>query len=277
LISGKKINGGKFRLRVGDDYDEWRTNTFQQVWESQTPYVLLLQEDHQLVSNINDFQRFVLEVVSANVDVWQPSFFPEYHKNRKILEPIDIRSAESSMVADLDKRSWKKIEVIDKNYLISLVGLYKKDLCLTLLKSPHPFLRHYHPSTPFDFEQSQSQTWFLPIRYGLPKKEIMGCIDDDLSVPGSSLISRGLYSFDHERANPRKYLSENTNHNIKRIRFFLNRVDRSHYRYTIFRPIYDFLKLFFLLKNSIKKVPFTLMSLKASKKRNKNFKKIMNG
>ena len=55
------------------------------------------------------------------------------------------------------------------------------------------FMRCYPKQTPFNFEKRPHETFFLPIKYALPKYELFASIDDDHNEPGYSLQSRGLY------------------------------------------------------------------------------------
>jgi len=53
----------------------------------------------------------------------------------------------------------------------------------------------YRTNSPFNTERSilEIESQLLPIKIGVLKKEIFSCIEDDNTIPGSSLIKRGLY------------------------------------------------------------------------------------
>ena len=183
----------------GDEYQEWRTNTYLQVEEASTDYILFLQEDHALTCDESVFRSCIDEVIKYDVDVWQPSFFFEYYKNREMLAKKKCQDSDLNYIREISIEEWEAIPNGDKNYLISLVGLYKTELAKKFLVSNRPRIREYSSKLPFDFEQPQKEKWFLPIKYSLPRVEIFACIDDDLSIPHSSLIARGLHENDNIR------------------------------------------------------------------------------
>jgi hypothetical protein len=264
------------KLRIGDDYSEWRTNTLMQVCDSESAFVLFLQEDHQFVCGIDFFEQALKEVVQSEIDVWQPSFFQEYIKNREILEKLDKSSVdEISMRGKIERDLWRSYENSEKNYLISLVGLYKRELAIKFLKVNRPYIRHYNPSSPFDFEQNQGQEWFLPIYYGLPKFELLGCIDDDLSVPGSSLVARGLFKFDHERIKPKALEVQEFKYFYNLSKIFFEIIDKDKKRYSYLRIFYLLYNGFFEAKRNRHRFAFTLLGLRSFRRRKRDFREIM--
>jgi hypothetical protein len=106
-----------------------------------------------------------------------------------------------------------------KSYIISVCGIFKKNLFYRILSSNRPFLRRWSKFTPFDFEKRWDDTWILPIIYGIPKFEMFASIDDDNKHPGSSLISRGYYRKRITRAELLKIekLSSSRNKSLKLI------------------------------------------------------------
>ncbi len=54
-------------------------------------------------------------------------------------------------------------------------------------------LRRFPAYFPFDLEKGPDREDVLPLRITMPRQELFGCIDDDLDLPGSQLIKRGLY------------------------------------------------------------------------------------
>lgn len=265
----------RLKIRVGDEFNEWRLNTYVQVYNSKSDYILFLHEDHQFVAPPNLIQKAILEAAINDVDVWQPSFFHEYEKNRRILYEIGTDdSTDVSIYSDIDAKHWRAYGNDEKNYIISLVGLYKKNLALKFLKANRPLVRNFHPASPFDFEQNQSQTWFFPIKYGLPKKELMACIDDDLNVVGSSLIARGLHPFDHLRTSKQEEGFQHDSLYVEALRKFLRRLDQSNHRFILFRPLYSFVAFFRRITKSRRQFVFTFLGIISSKKRSSQFKKI---
>jgi hypothetical protein len=85
-----------------------------------------------------------------------------------------------------------------KRYLNSLVGVYSKSFFSKILFSKD-FVKLWPSKFPFDFERPVFDTWLLPYERAVSKKEIFAPIDDDQDVPGSSLISRGIYDDGYSR------------------------------------------------------------------------------
>jgi hypothetical protein len=54
-------------------------------------------------------------------------------------------------------------------------------------------LRRFPAYYPFDLEKGQDREDVLPLRVTMPRQELFACIDDDLDLPGSQLIKRGIY------------------------------------------------------------------------------------
>jgi len=84
-------------------------------------------------------------------------------------------------------------------------------------------LRRFPKETPFELEITNDRHYVLPIKLGVPKKELFVCIDDDLSRDGYSLIKRGLYSlnFDLDVLSGEQS-EENDDYIVKRISLMRN-------------------------------------------------------
>ena len=81
-----------------------------------------------------------------------------------------------------------------QGYIIGCTAFFSRELFKRILISDDERQAIKWPKeTPFDFEKSSYDRHWLPIRTGVPKKELFASIDDDSIAPGSSLISRGLY------------------------------------------------------------------------------------
>ena len=133
----------------------------------------------------------------------------------------------------LTKKNWKKIcKSGHSYYLISTVGIFKKELLVKMMKRDRKKLhiklsrkifsfahklnsiglkineqslfkfinkilsyklKRYQNNTPFEIEKDPSRTDILPIKISIPKKEIFACIDDDHGVKGYSLNNRGYF------------------------------------------------------------------------------------
>jgi len=87
-------------------------------------------------------------------------------------------------------------EVIQKNIpggirLISYASIIKNSVFQKVLFENKIFI--WPKETPFDFEIYPTEIQFLPLKRAIPKYELFASIDSDNGVPGTSLISRGLY------------------------------------------------------------------------------------
>jgi hypothetical protein len=181
-------------LYVGSHTFDWRFDTLIQVTNESSDIYCLINEDHVLMSDDNYFLNFVSDFAHTECDVSAISFFQLYSPLRTWLGSNFPYDRTNSLVTKyIEKETWKSMDSEVVNYMVTLVGMYRKKTLTKILKSKNPTLRRYPPSFPFDFEQDEKQTWFLPIKFSLPNLEMFCCIDSDNGVQGSSLISRGLY------------------------------------------------------------------------------------
>jgi hypothetical protein len=96
---------------------------------------------------------------------------------------------------DLTRDNFKLVLKRDPQaYIIGCTAFFSKELFKRIVNSDDERQAIKWPKeTPFDFEKSSYDRHWLPIRMGVPRKELFVSIDDDSIAPGSSLISRGLY------------------------------------------------------------------------------------
>jgi hypothetical protein len=74
------------------------------------------------------------------------------------------------------------------NNQISVDDLFDQITRLLWYKLPR-----FSQETPFNIEKRPFRIDMLPFVLGVPKQEVFACIDDNLGVPGYSLVERGLY------------------------------------------------------------------------------------
>jgi hypothetical protein len=179
----------------GSSWNEWNLDLIEQVAASPSEYYILMQEDHLLEMSKNNFNSLLREVKELSIDYLPLSFHPHYEVFTKEL----FRKCPSNEIKekvtfwDLDKHSYSRTNFQNRNYLLNLIGIYKKDLLLRLLLRSRPYYKQFSIQTPFNFERRPNETWFLPIRWAYPHNEVFACIDDDHGLEGYSLISRGKY------------------------------------------------------------------------------------
>lgn len=194
------LNVKKVLLYSSQNNSSWKINLLEQVLQSSSEYFVLMQEDHSLVCDGKFLIDSLVDFKKLNLDFMPLSFLPQYDPLVQLMRVNGLTLTESGNVKyiHIDRKVAKKLKKND-NYLINLVGIFRRDLLIKVLLSRRPFIKYFAADTPFDMEQRPSQKWFLPINWALPAREIFGCIDDDHGVEGYSLISRGLHVNDADR------------------------------------------------------------------------------
>jgi hypothetical protein len=185
----------RFVLYPGNTVPNWKLNTLAQVKESSAISFFLLNEDHLPVVPIDKLVEYFDYCHSNKVDIGLLVFPESYQKMYEYLTP-QFAEHEIFIVREMTYKTWKSIPAEVKNYPVSLVGFYNKEYLEKILSSRRPVLRRYPFNSPFDFEQSGSKKWLFPFQIAFSKTNILGCIDDDGGQPGTSLISKGLYTED---------------------------------------------------------------------------------
>ncbi len=194
------------RENVGDKLVEyniesnggWMRDTQSMIAAVETDYLLYWIEDQICLCGADRLNDVVSEMKLLDAEYMGYSWFGL----GTFIAEFDGLSQESlscMSVVDYDKEAHKirlqnSLRVIGtKSAIISLAGIFSKTLFYRLVQDRKFFLRRWPKETPFDFERLWNDTSVLPLKYGVPKFEIFCTIDDDNQVPGSSLISRGLY------------------------------------------------------------------------------------
>lgn len=181
-------------LYEGENYYEWKLNTLEMYLGSTSSYVMLMQEDYKISCTSEEFIDYLNYCFHNSIDyvrISNPSTSRNSHFfTMNLEEMIDTFT--------LNTGNWEDYRT-DQRYLLSFPGCYKSEIFLKNLLSNRPFIRKYHPFSPFDFEKGPNQTWLLPMKCAVANFEILTCIDDDLGFPGSSLQSRGLVKIDKVR------------------------------------------------------------------------------
>jgi hypothetical protein len=194
------ISNQNFKVYRGDDFKQWKMNTFMQVNESNCQNILLLQEDHYLISSPDALNSFIKECIDEITDIGFVTAWFTYKEFRDRTYMLDeFKSGSSGVYTVLSRIPWNFLSIEKPRYLVPLVAFFNRDFLVKILLSPRPFWRKYPANSPFDFEQSPWAKWLLPIKIGFSNQELFACIDDDIDVPGTSLQSRNLYPSDNLR------------------------------------------------------------------------------
>jgi len=177
----------------------WFHDTRLMLDSIESDYVLYWIEDQICLCGEDRLNEVLSEMKILNVDYMGYSWFG-LGTFRKEFENLPQRALNCISVVNYDKAAHKIRRKDSFNLIgieaaiISLAGIFSKTLFAQLLKERRLFLRRWPKETPFDFERLWNDTSVLPLRYGVPRFEIFCTIDDDNQVPGSSLVSRGLYT-----------------------------------------------------------------------------------
>ena len=190
---GIKLNSSKLESEQGWFFDS--QILFKKI---HTDYIFLWVEDHICMCGHVNFNKIIKNMSAQGVEYLGYSWFGS---GLFIDEFKDIKKNEIDNLYCITydefanrKRQKNALKLINnKAYIISLNGVFHKNLYSRILYSKRPYLRRWPKVTPFDFEKSWSDTWILPIIIGIPKFEMFAPIDDDNHYPDSSLFSRKLY------------------------------------------------------------------------------------
>lgn len=185
----------------GSSYDDWCLDLLEQVTISQSEYFLLLPEDHEFISTAPVLDQTLKNIFENRVDYVPLSFYPHYEVFVKLLSTKKSHLMNQKYINywDIHKNDILSIPIKQRNYILNLIGVYRRDLLVKVLCSNKPLLKRFAKETPFNFEQPPSQFWFLPIRWGYPTDELFACVDDDHGIPGYSLFSRNGFAKGEKR------------------------------------------------------------------------------
>ena len=176
----------------------WLNDTRLMLGSIDTDYVLYWVEDQICMCGPDRLDEVINEMKKLNVDYMGYSWFGLGTSTSEFLG-LPHKGLNCISVIDYDKKAHRtrianSVKLIGiQSHIISLPGIFSTKLFSQLLQERKFFLRRYPKVTPFDFERTWKDTDVLPLKYGVPKFELFCTIDDDNQVPGSSLISRGLY------------------------------------------------------------------------------------
>ena len=178
----------------GQDFEQWRWQTMNDVSQFMTPYVFQYLEDHLPSPTAPSAECVIQDLANQEIDILQYSWFQSYEKQLAFMRGIGAKEGYATIAIALNRRHLAHHANRDLLYFISLTSIFDRSFYLRLLKSPRPWIRKFDPRAPFDVEQKPPSAWLLPMTYACVKKELGICLDDDLLSPGSSAIARGLFS-----------------------------------------------------------------------------------
>lgn len=196
-----KSDAGKFlRDNLGDKLKLFELNS-KKGWfydsrlmmnEICSDYVFFWIEDHVNINRqTNIINNVVSDMKAFNVEsLWYSWFF--FRKAYR-----DLSTFESNTIKwfDLDSNNFTKVQaVVPGLYIVSCTSILKCSFFKKIINTDDNTVAHKWPKeTPFEFEKSDEDLHWLPLRCAVLKEELFVSIDDDSKQPGSCLISRGLY------------------------------------------------------------------------------------
>ncbi len=212
-----------------DDSRGWMVNSLDMLSQAKYSYLLVWNEDHLNTAPVSLYTKIVSEMSRHNVQymIYSWWFFGEI---RAAFDSQRIRKGKYIDSVMLTRRVWEKVKSRGyKHYIISMVAIFRKDLLrkffvmdarkwpffisklmlfvlslgkkLKLSYNMHTafgkvnmvlgnYLARYPKETPFELEKDPERVDILPIKVGLPKRELFACLNDDGGFEGYKLTSR---------------------------------------------------------------------------------------
>jgi hypothetical protein len=243
----RKLFGVGPRLfRIEDDRG-WHFVTNQLLDYVKTPMLYSFLEDHYYSGSNDSLCGMLSEMIAHSIDHLIP-----YRFSRELLFALEKRVplvvCHHLSFVDLNQNSilarnavLTEFSTLDNydEYLIGLPGFFSLRFYRSRISAFKMGFAQYNEQTPFDFEQSSYNRYSLPIRFAYSKNEIFSCIDDDIKVPGTSLVSRGILSRNEKIVNPEVASSNEVS--ILKVqtsekRSFLFKYSETKGRYAFLRP-----------------------------------------
>jgi len=186
---GEKLIFSSYESKKG-----WFYDSSKMIKNLKNNFVFFWIEDHVKISTHFINSSELKDLKKNEVDYLQYSFT---HIDRfRSLQPFMDSEDSKFKYYSLNKENTEKLN--NKIYIVSVVGLFSKFFFEKIISTNHPILKRWPRNTPFDFEKTNHDKLFLPIKIALPKSELFACIDDDHGINNYSLVSRGLINLDTE-------------------------------------------------------------------------------
>jgi hypothetical protein len=185
----KESLGEKLKFSTYESRKGWFFDSSKMLNNILNDFIFFWIEDHLKISK-SFFNKKDLKIFSTNnIDYLQYSF--THQQRYKDLNPYLSGEDNNFYYYEINKNKSKH-----KIYTITAVGLFKKFFFTKIITKNHPILKRWPRNTPFDFEKTNRDRFFLPVKIALPKHEKFACIDDDHDQDKYSLISRGYFEFE---------------------------------------------------------------------------------
>lgn len=189
----KKINSN-LNISFKDSSNGWFYDTHELLKYLNTEYIFLWNEDHINLKNEIFFNRIVDEVIENDLDHLIYSLHYGGHSVESFSLNESIKS-ENLIFINCDKKiHLKRINLINQknlmghSYIISLISIIKKNLFEKIINSNDPLIKRWPKNTPFDFEKSDLDVHWLPLKIGTTTEEFFKCMDKDWDFNTKKLI-----------------------------------------------------------------------------------------
>jgi hypothetical protein len=176
----------KFKITHLESQEGWLRDSKELCSEELSNYIFCWNEDHVNMVSEQRFNNYVQQIIDNNIDQFVYSWF-HLGELPKSFEISALRKKDDLYILD-DYNYYnhkERLKLIKEKkyctvqYLISLIGIFKKEFFLEILNTDDPLLKRWDKKTPFDFEKAHYDIHWLPFRYACPKEEFFACIDDD--------------------------------------------------------------------------------------------------
>lgn len=180
----------ELKLTFKHSQEGWFHDTSELLNEITTDYIFIWVEDHINIAPIEYLNAVINDIIQYSIE----SFYYSFLNIDNRFNNVHMDEAENIKYFMFDSKSYKLIqENLPGAYIIWYTSIMKTSLFKkNIIDTPKTGRKKWPKETPFDFEKGASETDWLPIKTGLPRKELFVSIDDDRK-PGYSLQSRGLY------------------------------------------------------------------------------------
>jgi hypothetical protein len=215
-----------------DDKKGWITNALGMLEKAHHEYIMMWNEDHLSVMPPQQFRMLVEECDKQQIDYMLYTWW-HFGRVHTVLDDVPVIVGTYLDSVMLTQKIWEQALVKGyPYYLVSLCGIFKKSFLLAMMAKDQKLfplivskvlykvitwskklnnqisvddlfdqitrllwykLPRFSQETPFNIEKRPFRIDMLPFVLGVPKQEVFACIDDNLGVPGYSLVERGLY------------------------------------------------------------------------------------
>ena len=175
----------KFKITHLESKEGWFNDSKELCNQELSDYIFCWNEDHINMVNEEKFNNYIQQIIDNKIDHFIYSWF-HFGDLPKSFEINATKKKDYLYIIDYNYYNHKnRLKLIkDKKYytqeyIISLQGIFKKELFLKILNTDDPLLKRWNKKTPFDFEKTPYDIHWLPFQYACPKEEFFACIDDD--------------------------------------------------------------------------------------------------